>query len=42
MSVLNAMTHITKDNQELALNTKLQTQLSNYESKFAGVIGKQQ
>ncbi|MBS1523465.1 MAG: DUF2723 domain-containing protein [Bacteroidetes bacterium] len=42
MSVLNAMTQITKDNQELALNTKLQSQLSDYESKFASVIGKQQ
>ncbi|HTK20798.1 MAG TPA: hypothetical protein VL442_14830, partial [Mucilaginibacter sp.] len=42
MSVLNAITQITKENQELALNTKLQAQLSDYESKFAGVIGKQQ
>jgi len=41
MSVLNAMTQITKENQELALNTKLQAQLSDYENKFAGVIGKQ-
>jgi hypothetical protein len=41
MSVLNAMTQVTKENQELALNTKLQAQLSDYESKFAGVIGKQ-
>lgn len=42
MSVLNAITQVTKENQELALNTKLQVQLSDYENKFAGVIGKQQ
>lgn len=39
MSVLNAMTQITKENQELALNSKLQTQLNDYESKFGGIIG---
>jgi len=42
MSVLNAMTQITKENQELVLNTKLQAQLSDYENKFAGALGKQQ
>jgi len=42
ISVLNAMTQITKENQELVLNTKLQAQLSDYENKFAGALGKQQ
>jgi hypothetical protein len=42
MSVLNAMTQITKENQELTLNTKLQTQLSDYENKFAGILGRKQ
>jgi hypothetical protein len=42
MSVLNAITQITKENQELALNAKLQTQLSDYENKFAGILGRKQ
>ena len=42
VSVLNAMAQLTRDNQELALNSKLQAQLIDYSNKFSGIIGKQQ
>jgi len=40
LSVLNTITQLTKQNQQLALNTKLQAQLNDYENKFAAIIGK--
>ena len=42
MSVLNAMTQVTKENRELALNARLQAKLSDYENKFAGILGLKQ
>jgi hypothetical protein len=41
MSVLDAMTRLTKDHQQLALNGKLQAQLNDFSSKFSGMLAKQ-
>ena len=41
VSILNAMTQLTKDNQQLALNTKLLVQLNDYTNKFSALMGKQ-
>jgi hypothetical protein len=42
VSVLNAMVQLTKENAQLALNTKLEEQLNDYTNKFSGIIGRQQ
>jgi hypothetical protein len=42
MSVLNGIAGLTKENEQMALNSKLQAQLNDYTSKFSGIIGKQQ
>ncbi|MDB5145580.1 MAG: hypothetical protein JWQ66_4293, partial [Mucilaginibacter sp.] len=41
MSVLNGIAGLTKENEQIALNSKLQAQLNDYTSKFSGIIGKQ-
>ncbi|MGZ3833361.1 MAG: hypothetical protein ACXVB0_07555 [Mucilaginibacter sp.] len=42
VSVLNAMTQVTKENEQMELNSKLQAQLEDYTKKFSGIIGRQQ
>jgi hypothetical protein len=42
ISVLNAMTQLTKDNEQMALNSKLTAQLNDYTNKFSSIMGKQQ
>jgi hypothetical protein len=42
VSVLNGMAELTKDNNQTALNSKLQAQLSDYINKFSSIVGRQQ
>jgi hypothetical protein len=42
VSVLNGMAELTKDNNQTALNSKLQAQLSDYTNKFSSIVGRQQ
>ncbi|MDB5022480.1 MAG: hypothetical protein JWP78_235 [Mucilaginibacter sp.] len=42
VSVLNAMTQLTKENEQMALNSKLTAQLNDYTSKFSSIMGKHQ
>jgi hypothetical protein len=42
VSVLNGMAELTKDNNQTALNSKLQAQLNDYSNKFSSIVGKQQ
>ncbi len=42
VSVLNAMTQLTKENEQMALNSKLTAQLNDYTNKFSSIMGRQQ
>ena len=42
VSVLNGMAELTKDNNQTALNSKLQVQLNDYTNKFSSIVGQQQ
>lgn len=41
MSLMQAMVGMTRDNNQLALNTKLEGELKDYENKFSTILGKQ-
>ncbi|NCD71301.1 glycosyltransferase family 117 protein [Mucilaginibacter agri] len=41
MSLMQAMAGMTRDNNQLALNTKLEGELKDYENKFSAILGKQ-
>jgi len=38
LSVLNTIAQLTKQNQQLALNSKLEAQLNDYANKFSAII----
>jgi hypothetical protein len=42
VSLLDALSKITKDNHQTAIADKVDKQLKDYEGKFAAVLGKQQ
>jgi hypothetical protein len=42
VSVLNGMADMAKANEQTALNSKLQSQVSDYTNKFSAIMGKQQ
>jgi hypothetical protein len=41
VSVLNAMATLTKENEQMALNSKLTAQVNDYTSKFSSIMGRQ-